>query len=95
MPPVATADDPAQWDSSGRAVSPTRVPLQGLRRSAALDDRLTAAERLEAAFEVLHDEGGAFTEARLLAFHRYEAYRPMLALARQAVRRALGMSHGP
>jgi predicted nucleotidyltransferase len=43
---------------------------------------------------VLHDAGGAFAEARLFAFHRYEDYRPMLLLERRAVRRALGMTDG-
>ena len=43
---------------------------------------------------VLHDRAPAFAETRLLAFHRYEDYRPMLALERRAVRRALGMDGG-
>ena len=40
---------------------------------------------------VLFSTPGAFEQARLHAFHRYEDYRPYLALERAAVRRRLGL----
>ncbi|MCC6216192.1 MAG: nucleotidyltransferase domain-containing protein [Polyangiaceae bacterium] len=42
---------------------------------------------------LLHGASERLASERLRAFHRYEDYRPMLALDRRALRRALGL-HG-
>jgi predicted nucleotidyltransferase len=70
-----------------RTIFPGReIDLADLRRA----DPLFLRKIFECALP-LFEEPGAFSQARLHAFHRYQDYRPMLRLERRAVRRALGL----